>query len=404
LHCNLKAMEQLFDYQEKIFSSATPLLDRYLEKKIDWGSRLIAIKGARGAGKTSLLIKYIRSAFNNDPAALYVSLDHLYFSNNSLLDFADSFQKKGGMILFLDEVHKYPNWSQEIKNIYDAFPNLKLVITGSSILDILKGKGDLSRRVMIYDLQGLSFREYLSFETGIPFEAFSLDEILKNHRNISREIVGQIKPFEHFSNYLQHGYYPFYKEGINAYPSRLMNVINLTLESDLPLLRNVDQKYIPRLKKLLYMIAVSAPVQPNISKISQLIETSRNTVQLYLEHLCDARLINLSRSAKSGYALLSKPEKIYLHNTNLSYILANDKPNTGNLRETFFYNQAGVNHEIHSPSAGDFIVNGQFTFEIGGKSKKEEQIKKVKDAYIIADDIEFGYEHKIPLWLMGFLY
>jgi len=397
-------MEQLLSYQEKILASGDHLFDRYLEKEIDWENRLIAIKGARGAGKTSLMIKYINDHFRNDPAILYASLDHLYFTSNTLVDLADSFEKRGGRILFLDEVHKYAEWSREIKNIHDTFRNLKVVFTGSSILDILKGKADLSRRVMIYDLQGLSFREYLEFETGISFTPFSLEEILKNHRDIARDVNARVKPLVYFRDYLRQGYYPFYKEGVNGYPSRLMNVINLTLESDLPMLRNVESKYVPRLKKLLYMIAISAPMQPNISKLSQTIEISRNTVQLYLEHLCDARLLNLSRRARSGYALLAKPEKIYLHNTNLAYILARDKPDVGSVRETFFYNQVGVEHTIHIPERGDFMVDDKYTFETGGRSKKSNQISGVPDSWVLADDIEFGFENKIPLWLMGFLY
>ncbi len=400
----IHAMEQLFDYQEKILSSTTVLKDRYLEKTIDWNNRLIAIKGARGSGKTSILIKRILSDYRNDPSVLYASLDHLYFTNHTLIDTADSFQKKGGKILFLDEVHKYPNWSQEIKNIYDTFQHLRVIFTGSSILDILKGRADLSRRVVIYDLHGLSFREFLEFETGIALKPYSLSDLLDHHRVISIEVNAKIKPFMYFGNYLEFGYYPFYREGVNSYPPKLMNVINQTLESDLPLLKNVDPKYIPRLKKLLYLIAISAPVQPNITKLSQLLETSRNTVQLYLQYLHESRLINLSQSAKSGYAVMAKPEKIFLQNTNLSYVLAEKKPDLGNLRETFFYNQLAVCHEVHSPTAGDFLADRKYTFEVGGKSKKQNQIKGTKDSYVIADDIEFGYDNRIPLWLMGFLY
>lgn len=397
-------MEQLFDYQEKILSSTTQLKERYLETTIDWDNRLIAIKGARGSGKTSLLIKWILSNHRNDPSVLYTSLDHLYFSNHTLLEMADSFQKKGGKILFLDEVHKYPNWSQEIKNIYDTFQHLRVIFTGSSILDILKGRADLSRRVVIYDLHGLSFREFLEFETGIAIKSYSLSDLIDHHRDISMEVNTKLQPFMYFGNYLEFGYYPFYREGVNAYPSKLMNVINQTIESDLPLLKNIEPKYIPRLKKLLYLISISAPVQPNITKLSQLLETSRNTVQLYLQYLHESRLINLSQSAKYGYAVMAKPEKIFLQNPNLSYVLAEKKPNVGNLRETFFYNQLSVSHEVHSPAVGDFLVDRKYTFEVGGKSKKQNQTMGTKNSYVVADDIEFGYENRIPLWLMGFLY
>jgi predicted AAA+ superfamily ATPase len=246
--------------------------DRYLEAQIDWKNRLIAIKGSRGVGKTTLMLKSIKEKFKNNTQCLYASLDNLYFSTHSLLELADSFYKQGGKYLFLDEVHKYKNWSQEIKNIYDSYINLKIIFTSSSILEILKGNADLSRRVVIYNLDGLSFREFLQIETGNLFDVYDLPDLLKNHISITSKITKQIKPLAYWSKYLKHGYYPFYLDDLNTYHHRLANTINLILEADLPQCRNVDINYIPKLKKLLYMVAVSPPMQPNISKLSGIIE------------------------------------------------------------------------------------------------------------------------------------
>ncbi len=397
-------MNSLFENQSRLINSLAKPFSRYLEDQIDWKNRLIAIKGSRGVGKTTLMLKRIKEKFKNNSQCLYTSLDNLYFSSHSLLELADAFYKQGGKYLFLDEVHKYKNWSQEIKNIYDTYVDLKIIFTSSSILEILKGNADLSRRVVIYNLDGLSFREFLQIETSRLFEAHDLSDILKNHISIASNITKQIKPLAYWNKYLKHGYYPFYLDDLNTYHHRLANTINLILETDLPQCRNIDINYIPKLKKLLYMVAVSPPMQPNISKLSGIIETSRNTITLYFHYLEDAKLFQLLKADGNAYAPLSKPEKVYLHNTNLAYAIAKDGVNIGNLRETFFLNQTSILHHASSSTSGDFLVDEKLTFEIGGKGKDYNQIVGVKNSYIAADDIEIGYQNKIPLWLFGFLY
>lgn len=397
-------MEQLIDYYRNVLLKKETIYNRYLETEINWDNRLIAIRGARGAGKTSILLKRIRENYLYDESCLYASLDHPYFAENKLFDTAGTFFRKGGKFLFLDEVHKYPNWSTELKNIYDAYSELKVVFTSSSVLDLMKGNADLSRRMVIYDLFGLSFREFLMFETSNVFESHSVTDLIEHHKEIAFEISGKIKPLAYFDKYLAYGYYPFYKEGINEYPQKLINVVNQTIETDIPSAKNVDQAYIIKLKKLLYAIAVSSPVQPNINKLSQRMEVSRNTISLYLTYLHESRLISLLHHEKEGFSTLAKPEKIYLNNTNISFTLAKENSDRGNLRETFFYSQLSVKNEITSSKTADFMINDRFTFEIGGKNKNKKQIANTPEAFIAADDIEFGYENKIPLWMFGFAY
>lgn len=397
-------MERLKELSRQRVAQIEPQFKRYLYSEIDWSNRLIAIKGARGVGKTTLLLQYMHEHFQGGETALYVSLDDIYFSANTLIGLAGAFYKAGGTILFLDEVHKYPNWSQEIKNIYDGNPLLKVVFTSSSILQINKGYADLSRRVVAYNLQGLSFREFLSITGVMEHSPVTLTEILKSHIAIENEVNKYIRPLMHFQNYLQYGYYPFFLENKDAYFQKLMTTINLTLENDLPSASVIEYSNINKLKKLLYVIANSVPFKPNISKLSENIHTTRATIIQYLEHLKNAQVINLLNTDLMGTAYLAKPEKIYLHNTNIMYALAPETANAGNVRETFFFNQVGNLHELTFPKEGDFIVDKKFTFEVGGKNKTRKQIADIPDSYIVADDIEYGFGNKIPLWLFGFLY
>lgn len=397
-------MDSLFATHNRILDKLKDRFVRPLEAEINWNAQLIALQGARGVGKTTLFLKYIKKHYKDTTKALYVTLDNLYFSSNTLLDFATDFYKQGGRHLFIDEVHKYANWSRELKNIYDSFPDLRVAFTSSSILEILKGNADLSRRVVIYDLKGLSFREYLSITTGKSFDTYSLKDIMTDHIVIAGKITKQVQPFVHWKNYLAYGHYPFYLEGTDMYNQRLMNVINITLDTDLVQCRNVEYSYINKLKKLLYMVAVSPPMQPNIAKLSQTIEASRATITQYFDYLRDARLVNLLKSDKKGNAHLVKPEKVYLHNTNLSYSIAPEAINSDNMRETFFFNQVGAFHMLTHTDEADFLVDGKYIFEIGGKNKTDFQIGKAKNAFIASDDIETGFGNKIPLWLFGFLY
>jgi predicted AAA+ superfamily ATPase len=371
---------------------------------IDWNSRLIGIKGARGVGKTTLLLQYIKKFHANDPLVLYVSMDDIYFSNNTLIDFASQFAKQGGKRLFLDEVHKYPNWSQEIKNIYDDLPELQLVFTGSSLLEIINARADLSRRAIVYKMQGLSYREYLGIVLSIDFPIIDLEEILSNTLEISTSINNKIKPLQYFSHYLSHGYYPFFRENDQLYHTRIAEVINLIIELELPLLRGVDLAYIHKLKQLLFIISQSVPFVPNVSKLSEKIGIHRNTLMTYFHYLQESGITRNLYKQAGGISLLQKPDKIYLENSNLAYTFSFDRPNIGNLRETFFANQLAFNHQLTYPVKGDFLVDEKFLIEIGGSNKGNKQIKDMPTSYIAADDIEFGYDNKIPLWLFGFLY
>lgn len=399
-------MEELFErYLQKIQYVETDFV-RGLMDEINWNARLIGIKGARGVGKTTLMMQYIKLHLKKeDPhAILYASLDHIWFSNHTLVGVADSFVKRGGKILFLDEVHKYRRWTQEIKNIYDDFPQLKVVFTGSSLLEILNAHADLSRRAIIYHMQGLSYREYLGMNHGIDFDKIALPDILENHLSLAKKINEKIKPLRYFKNYLEHGYYPYYKELPELYFVRLQEVINMMLEIELPLLRAVDLAYVIKIKQLLLIISESAPFVPNVSKLSDKILINRATLLTYLFYLDEIGLTkNLFKTA-GGMSKLQKPSKIFLENTNLMYSLSPANTNKGNVRETFFANQLNYRHTINYSEEGDFLVDGKIVFEIGGKGKNESQVKELRNAYVAADDIEYGHKNTIPLWLFGFLY
>jgi uncharacterized protein len=377
---------------------------RYLYSKIDWSNRLIAIKGARGVGKTTLILQYIKKNFNNDESALYVSLDDIYFSANSLIDLADSFYKRGGKVLLLDEVHKYPTWSQEIKNIYDNYPFLKIVFTSSSILQINKGYADLSRRLVTYNLNGLSFREFLEMSGVSEFPVIELNDILNSGKDIEDDINAKIRPLLHFQKYLQYGYYPYFLENIGSYHQKLLSAINQTLENDLPATQSIDYASIYKIKKLLYIIANSVPFKPNVSKLSEYIHTSRGTLIQYLELLSNAQIIKLLNTDSLGIGYLAKPEKIYLQNTNIMYALASETVNSGNVRETFFFNQVGNLYDLTLPKEGDFMVDQKWTFEVGGQNKTRKQIAGIPGSFVVADNIEYSFGNKIPLWMFGFLY
>lgn len=398
-------MEKLLEkFRVKLKSVETNFV-RSTMGEINWNARLIGIKGARGVGKTTLLLQYIKLHLVSElDKVLYVSLDNMWFSENSLYDLGDIFTKHGGKYLFLDEVHKYSNWSTDIKNLYDDYPDLKIVFTGSSLLEILNARADLSRRAVVYHLQGLSYREYLNIELGADFQTYTLTELLNNHLNISEKITTEIKPLMYFKEYLQSGYYPYYREESDLYYLRLNEVINMILEIELPIARNVDISYVHKLKQLLFIIAQSAPFIPNISKLSERININRQTLLSYLFFLGESKLINLIYKDAHGISLLQKPSKIYLENTNLMYALSEKVPNQGNIRETFFLNQIAKKHLVELAPKGDFIVDKNMIFEIGGKSKGIKQIKGIENSYIVADDIEYGFGNRIPLWLFGFLY
>jgi uncharacterized protein len=398
-------MDKLFQYSTSRINTVDTTFKRFLWDKINWNNRLIAITGSRGVGKTTLLLQYIRENLNGAPdEVLYVNMDDLFFSKNALVDFAGDFVRRGGKYLFLDEVHKYKNWSQEIKNCFDYFPGLKMVITGSSALDIYKGKADLSRRAILYKLPGLSFREFIGLKYGIRFPVFELDDLLNNPSGKIQPILDKIKPIKLFEEYLQSGYYPFFMEGEIEFQIRLRQTVNQVLDSDLPSVDNIDFTAVHYLRRLISILAEIVPYKPNIVKLSQQVGVSRETLIRYLYLLGKADLLILLQPATQGISKMNKPEKIYLNNPNLVHSLTNKQLNQGTLRETFFISQLQVLHHVTASTRGDFQVDNSYTFEIGGKNKNRKQIIGIENAWIAADDIEYAQQNKIPLWLFGFLY
>ena len=398
-------MEELFNRYQRISQKIQTDFVRSFMQEVNWNARFIGIKGARGVGKTTLLLQYLKINFTDKRAlTLYVSLDSFAFRGKTLLGLADEFVRNGGKHLFLDEVHKYPNWAQELKNIYDDYAELQIVFTGSSLLEILNSRADLSRRVVIYRMQGLSFREYIMLETGIYFAPLTLESILKDHLIWAGLINAKIKVFPHFEKYLKQGYYPFYREELDLYEQRVEEVINMMLEIELPLLRGIDVGLVPKIKELLAIISASVPFVPNIVNLSKKIEIHRTTLMSYLFYLQELGLTFHLVKEATGSVRLQKPAKIYLENTNLMYVLSSLSANRGNVRETFFANQVGYKHNIHFHEKTDFLVNNTYAFEIGGKDKSKKQISGMENAYIVSDEIEYGYQNKIPIWLFGFLY
>lgn len=389
-------MRTLYQKFETLLQSTTTNFKRYLYNSVAWDSRMIGIIGARGVGKTTMVLQHIKENLDSKKA-LYVSADDMYFGENKLFDLADDFYKNAGEYLFIDEIHKYVDWSRELKNIYDSFPTLKVVFTGSSVLDILKGSADLSRRAIIYKLQGLSFREYLKLFHNYDIEVYTLEQIINNEVKLE-----EIKhPLPLFNDYLKRGYYPFGIE--NEMNLRLGQIIVQTLESDIPQYANLNVGTSRKLKRLLSIIAESVPFKPNFSKISEMIGVSRNSLDDYFSYMEKAGLIEQLRNETNGIRGLGKVDKVYLNNTNIVFNLVGDKLNVGNLRETFFFNQMRVKNEVISSKNADFVIEG-YTFEVGGKNKQQSQIEKDDKSFVVKDDIEYGYRNVIPLWAFGMNY
>lgn len=389
----MKAFYQKF---ETLLLNTTTDFKRYLYEEISWESRMIGIIGGRGVGKTTMILQRIKEHLSVKNT-LYVSADDIYFSEHRLIDLADEFHKNAGEYLFIDEIHKYADWSQELKNIYDSYPKLKIVFTGSSILNILKGSADLSRRAIIYKLQGLSFREYLKLFHNYDIPVFSFTQIINNEA----KLPGIDHPLPLFKEYLKYGYYPFGIE--NERSIRLGQVIVQTLETDIPQYANLNVGTARKLKRLLAIIAESVPFKPNFTKIAEMIGVSRNSLDDYFLYMEQAGLIAQLRDETGGIRGLGKVDKVYLDNTNIIFNLVGDKSKTGNIRETFFFNQMRVKNDVISGKKADFIVNG-YTFEVGGKKKKQKQIEKDGKSFVVKDDIEFGYLNVIPLWAFGLNY
>ena len=396
-------MEQLLEKSAALVQRIATEKKRYLYHEINWNNRLIGVKGARGTGKTTLLLQKLKELGLLPKQGTYWSLDDFYFTTHSLVETAEEFFKKGGQYLFLDEVHKYENWSIHIKNLYDFYPDLKIVFTGSSIIDISREEGDLSRRMLMYSLSGLSYREYLAFNDLYYFKPIPLEAILSVNRKWTEIFPTEFRPLVHFQDYLQYGYYPFSMEDKQGYATRLQQLVRLIVEYDMAELKGFDIRNAKKMLQLLNVVAANVPFQPNISNIAIKSDIHRNSVVSYLHFLEEAQLIKLLYASGISLATLQKPEKVYLDNPNLAFSFSTSNPNKGNLRETYFISQVAVRHKVSYPKQGDFLVDDVYTFEVGGKDKTNQQIDTIKNSFVVADDIEFPIT-KLPLWLFGFLY
>ncbi|MBP1612683.1 MAG: ATPase [Bacteroidetes bacterium] len=389
-------MEKLYEYYRKLLRESKSDFLRYIYSDINWNSRMIGLTGPRGVGKTTLVLQHIKKDLDINKT-LYVTAEDFYFADHRLLDLADMFSKKGGTHLFIDEIHKYKDWSKELKLIYDYHPELQVFFTGSSVLDINKGAADLSRRAIMYKMQGLSFREYLQLFHHITTESHTLKEITEH----KVEVPQLEHPLPLFEDYLKKGYYPFAIE--DDYKIRLQQIISQTLESDIPQYADMHVSTGRKLKQLLAIIAKSVPFKPNISNIATMLGASRNNIADYCLYIEEAGLIAQLRDATGGIRGLRKVDKIYLDNTNLIYNLAQETSNIGNIRETFFLNQTRIHSDVIASPVSDFLIE-DMTFEVGGKTKGQKQIQEVDKGFIVKDDIEFGYANVIPLWQFGMSY
>jgi uncharacterized protein len=405
-------MQQLYEISNQLINNVNTGFKRSLFSKIDWQQRLIEITGARGVGKTTLMLQKAKEIFDQDPGGIiYLSLDDAYFFNNSLVETAEQFHKYGGKFMFIDEVHKYPakyktyDWSAELKNIYDRYPGLTVAYSGSSVIGLYKGHGDLSRRKTSYKLNGMSFREYLEMNHTLTLPEVSLQDVLTKNPVISADISDKIKILPHFRNYLSTGYYPFYSENPEQYEQRIKNIINVILEVDIPSITDINYDTTGKIKTMLAVLSTSVPYTPNLTRLSDSLQIGDiRTLYKYFYFLEKAELITLLNSNAKANKLFQKPKKIYLNNTNLINTISPGKKETGTIRETFFLNQVHYLHEINYPKKADFIINNQYTFEIGGRNKTRKQIRDIEEAFVVQDEIEIGFANTIPLWLFGFLY
>ncbi len=391
-------MEFFQNTHKSLLESSKPTIKRELAKHIDWNRKLICIKGFRGVGKTTFLLDYIRDKYSDDNTVLYINLNNFYFTKRKISSYADEFAKRGGKVLVLDQIQKYPDWSADLRKCVDEIPELKIIFSSSPILRIAEGNPDLQGIANIYHLEGLSFREYLNYQTGNNFGHYTFEEIITNHVEIAREIISKVRPLAYFDEYLKSGYFPYFIDDPNFYVNRLLMHINLALEIDVPYINQIELKYLPKLRKLLYIIASETPFTPNVSKLAASIQTSRATIMNYLNYLKNAKLIHLLY-ANGDDEQMKKPEKVYLHNTNLLYAIAPNNTDSLNLRQTFFYNQVDYRCDVKSSPDADFFVNHKYHFVVGGR-----KLEPGSDFYAASDVIETGVENKIPLWLFGFLY
>lgn len=397
-------MDRLYKTYGRLLAETDLRFTRYLYEKINWDNKLIIIKGAKGVGKTTMLLQHILRTFADKQKALYASLDHIWFANHSLLDLAEYHYTHGGTHLFLDEVHKYKGWQREVKNIYDAYPQLHIVVTGSSMLKLEESMmGDLSRRHRQYTLEGLSFREYMQLEQAAQLPLLSLDTVLNDHFVQASQITSKVKVLRHFEKYLESGYYPFYREEGDGFVDRLQQVVDTIVTSEIPAVSNIEYDSVYKAKQLLAILAESSPYTLNVSALCIALQASRNNVLKLIDLMDKAALVRRLYAADGGMNMLTKPEKVLFYNTNLMFCLT-PKADSGTIRETYLASQLGVDHKLSMPTQGDLVADGKWTFEVGGKSKEFSRIKGIDNSYVVSDNIDIGHGKKIPLWLFGLLY
>lgn len=397
-------MQTLFQTYNRLVERINYAHRRYLYNIIDWNDRLIGIKGARGVGKTTMMLQYIYNTFADRRQALYVSLDQLWFAQHTILELVEFHYTHGGTHLFLDEVHRYSGWIRELKNIYDSYPDYHVVFTGSSLLELDSSVADLSRRCRMYEMRGLSFREYLQFSNIAELPQLSLADILSSHMQVAANITSQTKVLQYFDDYLSHGYYPFYNEsGNTGFHDRLRQVINTIIENDIPAIERIEYETVIKAKRLVMVLAEMVPFTLNVTTLCSTVGTTRNQLLRLLSLLERSALIRQLYSDVKGLKSLAKPEKILFDNSNLMVALT-EKNDIGTLRESFFASMLVQSHHLQYPKQGDFLVDRTYLFEVGGKGKGFTQIRNLANSYVAADEIEIGYGNKIPLWLFGLLY
>lgn len=399
-------MDALFTKHDRLVANTSLDIVRAMMNRVHWNARLLSIQGAKGVGKSTLLKQFVKLNYEHgDRKVLYCSADTIDFSRRTLVDLASEFSMNGGERLIIDEIHKYEGWSREIKEIYELFPDLKVAISGSSLLGLIAGDADLSRRCVKYTMSGLSFREALHFYDSLDFPVYPLEDILAHPHQLWQTVSAKCKPVEKFKKYLQYGYYPFFLEGEDDYYTKIEQIVNYVVEVELPMLCKVDVAYIRKIKALISIISESVPYEVNANRLASAIEIGRDTVVGYMKNLGDANLLNLLYSEKKSIGKLTKPDKAYLENSNLLYALSPSKVEIGTVRETFAITHLSENHLVeYGKDKGDFKVDSKYYFEIGGKDKSFRQIADLPDSYIFADDIESPVGAKLPLWMLGFMY
>jgi predicted AAA+ superfamily ATPase len=397
-------MKELISKSDLVIASVHFPHKRKVQGNLNQQWRMNGIFGSRGVGKTTLMLQMLQDLKRKGKEVLFVRLDDFYFVENLLYDLADEWRKQGGEYLYIDEVHKYPGWSRELKNIYDSMPAMKMVFSGSSIIGLSKNEADLSRRALMYLMPGLSFREYLILSDVAEFPSYSLETIFENHNSLAIEISTKIPVLKFFREYIRSGFYPFFLEKERDYLLTLEQVIMTILEVDFLYMEQFDSTKSRHILTLLKIVTASAPFIPNITKMSERTGLHRHTVLLYLQYLEKAGLIRQLNYPDKGISRLQKPDKISLDNPNLFYALNPEEINTGSVRESFAVSQLSVNHSISLHKTADFLVDDKYIIEIGGKGKGREQIKGIENSYIFSDDLEVGHRNRIPLWMLGFLY